>query len=207
MNGLIGLFNGHFNCNPFKMLPNQFLTSISILLLLEVFSQLATCQLAPGPFKEHPCTGGCQTGHRNRSWGKAERRGVDNEIALATSHQLLSYWLHGGKINRLLDVCVQAKIRSHDMYLCMYVYTYIHKCLLKKVIICMHNNRRIMYTIQWVATVCKAQFLHNINFQPSSICLGLLYFWSCLSFWAIYVLKFCPLSPYYAQLYPIMFCK
>ena len=33
-----------FNCNPFKMLLNRFLTSIST--LLEVFSQLATCQLA-----------------------------------------------------------------------------------------------------------------------------------------------------------------
>ena len=68
MNGLIGLSYCHFNCNPLKMLPNRFLTSIST--LLEVFSQLATCQLAPGPFEEHPCTRGHQTGHRNKLWGK-----------------------------------------------------------------------------------------------------------------------------------------
>ena len=57
-----------FNCYHFKMLPNRFLTSIST--LLDVFSQLATCQLAPGPFEEHPCTRGRQTGHRNKPRGK-----------------------------------------------------------------------------------------------------------------------------------------
>ena len=62
--GLIGLTRGHFYCKPYKMLPIQFLTSISI--LLEAFSQLATCQLPPEPFKEHWCThetshGGQQT--------------------------------------------------------------------------------------------------------------------------------------------------
>ena len=41
------------NCNSFKMLPNRFLTSISP--LLEVSNQLAICQLAPGPLKEHLC--------------------------------------------------------------------------------------------------------------------------------------------------------
>ena len=70
-----------FNCNPFKMLPNQFLTSIST--LLEVFSQLATCQLAPGPFKEHPCAHGRQTGHRNKPWGKqTEEEWTVSEIAI-----------------------------------------------------------------------------------------------------------------------------
>jgi len=38
---------------------NQFQTLIST--LLDVFSQLATCQPAPRPFKEHPCARGCQT--------------------------------------------------------------------------------------------------------------------------------------------------
>ena len=57
-----------FNCNPFKLLPDQFLTSIST--LLEVFSQLATFQLATGPFEEHLCTHGHHTGHRNKPRGK-----------------------------------------------------------------------------------------------------------------------------------------
>ena len=57
-----------FNCNPLKMLPTRFLTSIFT--LLEVFSQLATCQLAPGPFEEHLYTRGRQTGHRNKPRGK-----------------------------------------------------------------------------------------------------------------------------------------
>ena len=68
MNGLIGLANGHFSCNPYKMLPNKFLTSIST--LLEVFSQLVTCQPSPEPFKEHLRTCGRQTGHRNKPYGK-----------------------------------------------------------------------------------------------------------------------------------------
>ena len=55
-------------CKPHKMLPNQFLTSTST--LLDIFSQLTTCQLAPGPFKEHLCTRGCQTGHKNKPWEK-----------------------------------------------------------------------------------------------------------------------------------------
>ena len=50
------------------MLPNRYLTSIST--LLEVFSQLATCQLAPGQFEEHLCTRGRHTGPRNKLQGK-----------------------------------------------------------------------------------------------------------------------------------------
>ena len=52
----------------YKMLPNQFLTSISI--LLEVLSQLATSQPLTEPSREHPCIRGRQTGHRNKPWGK-----------------------------------------------------------------------------------------------------------------------------------------
>ena len=40
-----------FNCNPFKMLLNRLLTLIST--LPEVFSQLATSQLVPGPAPMH----------------------------------------------------------------------------------------------------------------------------------------------------------
>ena len=53
------------SCKPHKMLLNQFLTSIS-----DVFNQLATRQLAPGPFKEHPGARGRQIGHRNKPWEK-----------------------------------------------------------------------------------------------------------------------------------------
>ena len=38
--------------------------------LLDVYSQLATCQAAPRPFKEHFCTRGRRTGHRSKPWGK-----------------------------------------------------------------------------------------------------------------------------------------
>ena len=57
---------GDIHANPMNYcdLLNPFLTPLST--LLEVFSQLATCQPAPGLFKEHPCTCGCQTGHRNK---------------------------------------------------------------------------------------------------------------------------------------------
>jgi len=50
MSGSMGLTKGHFSWKPHAMLPNQFLTSIST--LLDVFSQLATCQPTPKLFKE-----------------------------------------------------------------------------------------------------------------------------------------------------------
>ena len=56
------------SCKPNKMLPNKFLTSIYI--LVEVFSQLDTYQLPKEPFREHTCTHGHQTGHKNKPWGK-----------------------------------------------------------------------------------------------------------------------------------------
>ena len=69
MNGQIGLSCGRFQLlslqNVAKSIPD-----INISTLLDVFSQLATCQLAPGPFEEHPCTRGRQTGHRNKPRGK-----------------------------------------------------------------------------------------------------------------------------------------
>ena len=68
MNGQIGLSCGHFQLlflqNVAKSIPD-----INIHLARR-FSQLATCQLAPGPFEEHPCTRGHQTGHRNKPRGK-----------------------------------------------------------------------------------------------------------------------------------------
>ena len=56
------------NYKPYKMLPNQFPTSISI--LLEVVSKLAAFQLPVEPFKEHPGTHRDQIGHSNTPWGK-----------------------------------------------------------------------------------------------------------------------------------------
>ena len=66
-----------FICNPFKMLPNRFLTSITT--LLEVFSQLATRQLAPAPFEEHPWA---PDRPQKQAMGKADQSGVDSEIAI-----------------------------------------------------------------------------------------------------------------------------
>ena len=70
-----------FTCYHFKMLPNRFLTSMST--LLDVFSQLATCQLAPGPFEEHaPVHSWAPDRPQKQATGKADRRGVDSEIAI-----------------------------------------------------------------------------------------------------------------------------
>ena len=53
-----------------KLFLNEFLTStyVRVSVLLEASSQLVACQLTPIPFSEHPCTRGCQTGHRNKPW-------------------------------------------------------------------------------------------------------------------------------------------
>ena len=72
-----------FSCKITKCCQNQFLTSIST--LLDIFSQLATFQPAPGPFKEYPCAHGRKTGHRNKPWGKQTE-----EECTANSHQLLA---------------------------------------------------------------------------------------------------------------------
>ena len=53
---------------------------------LDIFSQLATHQLAPGPFEEHPCTRGHQTGHRNKPRGKQTE-----EEWTVKYHQLLAH--------------------------------------------------------------------------------------------------------------------
>ena len=79
---LLKYLDRHFFLNSVhpKMAPNQFHTSISI--LLEVFSQLAALRFPPEPFREHPCTCECQTDHRNNLQGKTDRRGVDSQSEL-----------------------------------------------------------------------------------------------------------------------------
>ena len=70
MNGLVGSFQWSFS----TVIPPKCCQidswHLNPLALPEVFSQLATCQLAPGPFEECPCTHGHQTGHRNKPQGK-----------------------------------------------------------------------------------------------------------------------------------------
>ena len=77
INGLLSIAKGHFSCKPYKMLPHQFLISISI--LLEVFSQLVTCQLPPELFKKHPCTRGRQTGHRNWTPDRPQKQAMGKQ--------------------------------------------------------------------------------------------------------------------------------
>ena len=87
------------------MLPNQFLTSIFN--LLEVFSQLATCQLAPGPFKEYLCACGRQTGHRNKPWGKQTEEEWTLKWPSIVSLSPMAYgWTN--RLMNLLDMCIQA---------------------------------------------------------------------------------------------------
>ena len=69
-NGLIGLFHWSFSTViPSKINVAKSIPDINIH-LVEVFNQLVTCQLAPGPFEEQLCTRGRQTGHRNKPQGK-----------------------------------------------------------------------------------------------------------------------------------------
>ena len=103
-----------FNCNLFKMLPNRLLALIYT--LLEVFSQLATCQLAPGPFEEHPCTRGCQTGHRSKPRGKQTK-----EEWTVKQSSIVSLWMDlsigGGKWICLMNASkLLALVKSGHIY-------------------------------------------------------------------------------------------
>ena len=69
------------SCKPYKMSPNQFLTSIST--LLEVFSQLATCQLRTiRAISRAPMRLWMPERKQKKAMGKADWRVVDSEITI-----------------------------------------------------------------------------------------------------------------------------
>ena len=68
MNGQISLSCGHFQLLSLQSVAKS-IPDINIHLARR-FQPVGYLSLAPGPFEEHPCTRGRQTGHRNKPRGK-----------------------------------------------------------------------------------------------------------------------------------------
>jgi len=102
------------------MLPNQFLTSISI--VFEVFSQLAAYQFPPGPFREHLCTcmHGSHTGYKNKPWRMQEWT-----VAVELPVKLNLLKTHAHPIAKCKSEKLNKKIKTLQ---CCSSYSHIQKC-------------------------------------------------------------------------------